>query len=51
MSSTALRFPDGPVSEHAGTPYVMRGIELATSFVTGADPSRPPLRSRSVAAS
>ena len=38
MPSTALRFPDGPVSDDAGTPYVMRGIELATSFVTGADP-------------
>lgn len=51
MSSTALHFPDGPVSEHAGTPYVMRGIELATSLVAGADPTRAPLPRRHAATS
>jgi Asparagine synthase len=50
MASTALHFPDGPVSDDAGTPYVMRGVELATSFVTGADPERPALRPRRVPA-
>jgi asparagine synthase (glutamine-hydrolysing) len=47
MSSTALRFPDGPVSQEM--PYVMRGIELATSFVTGSDPRERALRPRPVA--
>ena len=50
MSSTSLRFPDGPVSESRGTPYVMRGIELATSLVIGTDPERPALRPSRVAA-
>jgi hypothetical protein len=49
MSSTAPRFPDEPVSERPGTPYVMRGIELATSLVIGTDPGRPPLRRSRVA--
>jgi hypothetical protein len=50
MSVTALRFPDGPVSERPRTPYVMRGIELATSLVIGTDPGRPALRTSRVAA-
>jgi hypothetical protein len=50
MSSTALRFPHGPVSEDAGVPYVMRGIELATCLVTGADPERRALRKGRVSA-
>ena len=41
MSSATLRFPDGQVSESPGTPYVMRGIELATSLVIGTDPGGP----------
>lgn len=43
-----LRFPDGPISERAGAPYVMRGIELATSLVIGADRTRASLRHRPV---
>ena len=43
------RFPDGPVPEHAGAPYVMQGIELATGLVIGVDRSRAPLRPRPVA--
>ena len=35
--------------EHAGAPYVMRGIELATGLVIGVDRSRAPLRPRPVA--
>lgn len=50
MATDTLRFPNGPVSDRAGTPYVMSGIELATSFVTGTDPEQPPLRPRPVAA-
>jgi hypothetical protein len=50
MPSTALHFPDGAVPDDAGTPYVMRGIELATSFVTGTDPGCPALRPRRVPA-
>jgi hypothetical protein len=49
VSSTAIRFPEGRVSEHPGTPYVMRGIELATSLVTGSDPGLRALRPRPVA--
>jgi hypothetical protein len=43
------RFPDGPVAEHAGAPYVMQGIELATGLVIGVDPTRAPLRPGPVA--
>lgn len=38
------RFPDGPVPEHPGAPYVMQGIELATGLVIGVDRTRAPLR-------
>ena len=41
-----LHFPDGPVPDDGGTPYVMRGIELATSLVAGVDLTRAPLRRR-----
>jgi Asparagine synthase len=51
VGSSVVCFPHGPVSEAPGTPYVMRGIELATSLVAGADPTRPVLRSCSVTAS
>jgi hypothetical protein len=44
--SSVLRFPDGPVPERAGAPYVMRGIELATSLVIGTDRTRAPLPRR-----
>ena len=46
-----LRFPDGPIPDDGETPYVMRGIELATSLVAGVDLTRPPLRRRPAAAS
>jgi hypothetical protein len=48
---SGLLFPDGPVPENAGTPYVMQGIELATSLVAGVDRTRSPLPRQSVAAS
>jgi Asparagine synthase len=48
---SGLRFPDGPVAENAGAPYVMQGIELATSLVAGVDRTRAPLSRRAVAAS
>lgn len=46
-----LRFPDGPVSENARAPYVLRGIELATSIVAGVDRTREPLPRRPAAPS
>ena len=49
MSSIVLRFPDGRVAEPPGVPYVMRGIELATSLVIGTDPGRRALRPARVA--
>ena len=39
----------GRLPEHAGAPYVMQGIELATGLVIGVDRSRAPLRPRPVA--
>lgn len=42
-AASALEFPQGPVSDRAGTPYVLSGIELATSFVMGVDPARASL--------
>jgi Asparagine synthase len=48
---SVLRFPDGPIPDDGATPYVMRGIELATSLVAGADLTRAPLRRRPAAAS
>ena len=48
---SGLRFPDGPIPEDDGVPYVMQGIELATSIVSGMDRTRAPLRRRAVAAS
>jgi hypothetical protein len=47
--SSRPRFPDGPVPEHPGAPYVMQGIELATGLVIGVDRSRATLRPTPVA--
>ena len=46
-----MRFPDGPVSDDGTAPYVMRGMELATSLVVGQDRTRAPLRRAAVSAS